>query len=77
MIDPEQEKRYEIVSFSRTDLSHLGLSGDQVNRLTDAQMHMIALAMHERFVDGEFWSFLVFLTKLTLQEGETPRVTDL
>src|SRR5579859_4225778 len=68
----EWGKDYEIICVSRGDLQTAGLSVQQVDSLTDADMQEIAQELMQLYVDRAFWDDLRFVVRLILAEKEAP-----
>ncbi len=66
-------RKFEILSISRLDLGSYGLSTEQINHLTDADMEQIAEELYHRYDLDGFGEDALFVARLLLaekQEGE-------
>lgn len=65
-----ESKTYAVLSISRRYLSSLGLTTQQLNRLTDADMQRIAAILQAQRFDHEFDEEVAFTARLVLAEKE-------
>src|SRR5437764_15488312 len=68
-------KKYEVLSISRLYLPSLGLTTEQMNRLSDADMQRIADILQAQRFDAEFDEEVALTARLVLlekQEDEQP-----
>ena len=70
MTDPTKD--FEIASVSRRDLQSLGLSVQEVDSLSDADMEEIAQEMAHLYIDHAFWQDLKFVVRCFLAERKNP-----
>ena len=64
-------KKFEILSVSRLDLHSYGLTTEQTNRLSDADMEAIAERIRELVVIEPIEKIVEFVTRLYLAEKGT------
>jgi hypothetical protein len=64
-------RKFEILSVSRLDLSSYGLTTEQINRLSDADMEAIAERIRELVVIEPIEKIVEFVTRLYLAEKGT------
>ena len=67
----EWSKKYEVLSFSRLDLSSYGLTTEQINHLSDADMEAIAEQIRDLVVIEPIEKIVEFVTRLYLAEKGT------
>ena len=63
-------KTYEVLSISRLYLHSLGLTTEQMNRLSDADMQRIADILQAQRFDAEFDEDAKFTARMVLAEKE-------
>ena len=63
-------RKYDVLSISRLYLSSLGLTHEQIHRLTDADMQRIADMLQAQRLDSEFDEEVKFTARLVLAEKE-------
>ena len=61
-------RKYDVLSISRLYLSSLGLSNEQITRLTDADMQRIADMLQAQRFDAEFDEEVMFTARMVLAE---------
>ena len=64
----EWSKKYEVLSISRLDLSSFGLTTEQINHLSDADMEYIAEELYHRYDLDGFGEDALFVARLLLAE---------
>ncbi len=64
MDTPDWNRRYEVLSMSRADLSSFGLSDAQIKRLSDADMEHVAQQLRNQYIPADFPEDVVFLARL-------------
>jgi hypothetical protein len=64
-------KKFEILTVSRLDLSSYGLTTEQINHLSDADMEAIAERIRELVVIEPIEKIVEFVTRLDLAEKGT------
>ena len=64
----EWSKTYAVLSISRLYLSSLGLTTEQINRLTDEDMQRIADILQAQRFDHEFDEEVAFTARIVLAE---------
>jgi hypothetical protein len=52
---PDWSKTFEVAVITRGDLTEVGLSQQQIDSLTDADMQAIAGKMAELYADNGYW----------------------
>jgi hypothetical protein len=67
----EWSKKYEILSISRLDLRSFGLTTEQINSLSDADMEVIAEKIAELVVIKPIEKIVEFVARLYLVEKGT------
>ena len=67
----EWSKKFEILSVSRLDLHSYGLTTEQINLLSDADMEAIAERIRELVVMEPIEKIVEFVTRLYLAEKGT------
>ena len=63
-------RKYDVLSISRLYLSSLGLTEEQIHRLTDADMQCIADILQAQRFDAEFDEEVKFTARIVLAEKE-------
>ena len=66
----EWSKKYEVLSISRLYLHSIGLTTEQINRLSDADMQRIADMLQAQRFDAEFDEDVKFTARIVLAEKE-------
>ncbi len=64
-------KKFEVLTISRLDLRSNGLTTEQINRLSDADMEVIAERIRELVVIEPIEKIVEFVTRLYLAEKGT------
>lgn len=59
---------YEIMSLTRGDLQHAGLSVAQVDALTDLDLREIATRIAQEILEAGIWDDIPFIARLILAE---------
>ena len=68
MDSPDWNKTFEVAVVTRGDLTEVGVSPQQIDRLTDADMQAIAEKMADLYCDNGYWEDLEIAVEKTLVE---------
>ena len=68
-------KTFDVLSFSRLDLSAYGLTTEQINLLSDEDMERIAEELQNRYHLNDFSEDVVFVARLVLVEKNEEDMT--
>jgi hypothetical protein len=67
---PDWSKTFEVAVVTRGDLTEVGLSQEQIDRLTDADMQAIAGKMAELYADNGYWQDVkTAVEKILVEKG--------
>ena len=72
----EWSKTYEVLSISRLYLHSIGLTTEQINRLSDADMQRIADMLQAQRFDHEFDEDVTFTARIVLAETSAHPLSD-
>ena len=65
---PDWNKTFEVAVITRGDLTEVGLSPQQIDRLTDADMQTIARKMADYYANDEYWQHLEEAYRFVMEE---------